>query len=96
MLRALGSLLRVLVFAAGVGVLIMTWRFVVPGLAAALAVPAMRMPLEGSLAFALLLTPFALMGLALRPGLWKYCALPIVWALVATIILRPAALSSLF
>jgi len=95
--RALGSLVRVLVFAGGLFSLLLVWRFVVPGVPGLVASNGPgALILELSLSFAAILTPFALMAFALRPALWKFCALPLVWALVATIILRPGALEGWF
>jgi hypothetical protein len=94
MVGALISLLRVALCALAAGGLVMVWRFVPPSFSALFAarLGLVDILLELSLLLALALVPLALVGLAVRPQLWKFCAMPLVWTLVATIILRPGML----
>lgn len=94
MARSVLSLLRVLIFAVGVGALIMVWRFAIPEIPGLFmtGLGPLTLLLELSLRLALILLPFALMALSLRPQLWKFCAMPLVWSLVVTVLLRPAVL----
>jgi hypothetical protein len=90
-MRAFVSLVRVGIVAVAVAVLVMIWRFVVPGIPGLLSsdLGAGAFALELSLDVALALVPVGLVVLAVWPGLWRLCAMPIVWTVVATIILRP-------
>ncbi len=96
MLRSLGALGRVLFFACGVAAALVVWRFVLPSFSTIFEAPLGALVLQLSLALAGVLTPFALMGIALYPRGWKFSAIPIVWVLVATIMLRPEALITVF
>jgi hypothetical protein len=94
MVGSLISLLRVALCALAAGGLVMVWRFLPPSVSSLFAsrLGVLGILLEFSLLFALALAPLALIGLAVRPRLWKFCALPLLWTLVATIILRPGIL----
>ncbi|MFO1187804.1 MAG: hypothetical protein U1E87_10380 [Alphaproteobacteria bacterium] len=91
MIGSVLALARALVGGAGVAGLVMVWRFVLP------AVPRLfsgnlgigELLLELSLSFAMILAPLALIAFAMRPAVWKFAAMPLVWMLTATIILRP-------
>lgn len=91
MLGSVLSLLRAVLGALGVAGLVMVWRFVLPGIPRLFGgqLGIGDLLLELSLALAMILAPLALIALAVRPAVWKFAAMPIVWMLTATIILRP-------
>ncbi len=91
MVASVLALFRALLGAAGVAGLVMVWKFVLPG------VPRLfsgqlgigELLLELSLSLAMVLAPLALIAFAVRPSVWRLAAMPLLWALTATIILRP-------